>query len=68
MTQLFDRSQLEGCSREKLRSRALDLRQALGLNEKAAPLPATPSQLIEFILEVRSAVVATHSVPLLVDF
>jgi hypothetical protein len=50
--QLFDLSQLEGCSREKLRSRALDLRGALRLDERAAPLPATPSQLIAFILEV----------------
>ena len=37
-------------SRDKLRSRAMDLRDALGLTDANAPLPATSAQLVEWIL------------------
>ena len=43
----WSRAQLEGCSAEKLRTRALDLREALGLSR---PIPHTATSLIEWIL------------------
>jgi hypothetical protein len=49
----YTRNQLEGATRDKLRTRALDLRTALGWTEKEAPLPATATQLIEWILSVQ---------------
>lgn len=37
----WTRVQLEGCTRDKLRTRAMDLRDALGLTPHQAPLPST---------------------------
>jgi hypothetical protein len=45
---IWSRTQLEGCSVEKLRSRALDLRDALELSK---PIPHTATSLIAWILE-----------------
>lgn len=47
----YTRVQLEGCSRDKLRSRALDLRDALGWTQHEAPLPSTQAQLVDWILK-----------------
>ena len=49
-TEMWSRVELEGCGSNKLRSRALDLRDALGLTENTAPLPATAAGLVEWIL------------------
>ena len=46
----WTKTQLEGCSTQKLRQRALDLRDALGLTDKVAPIPSSSNQLIQFIL------------------
>ena len=55
----WTRVQLEGLSRDKLRSRALDLREALGwtreTHPRASQVPSTAPQLIEWILQVCQA-------------
>ena len=49
----WTRVELEGCSRDKLRSRALDLRDALGWSDRDAPLPSTIPALITWILQAQ---------------
>jgi hypothetical protein len=46
----WTKAQLEGCSMQKLRQRALDLRDALGLTDKVAPIPCSSIRLVQFIL------------------
>ena len=63
----WTRVELEGCGRDKLRSRALDLRAAIGQTESAAPLPSTADTLIEWILAQQGATAVyahTHERPL----
>lgn len=51
----WTRVMLEGCSREKLRSRAMNLRDALGCSDKEFPLPSSTTSLIEWILTHQAA-------------
>ena len=55
----WTRPELEGCTRNKLRSRAMDLRDALGESEVGAPLPSTTGALVEWILSKQAHVHAS---------
>ena len=47
---VWERLQLEGCQPRVLRSRALDLRDSLGLSPKEYPCPSTAQDLVKYIL------------------